>query len=349
MTPLVLTSSGETAAEIPSPRQDYLLLADVLKGKLSYPPKSDNSLLARIEKKTAADLRQAFAALRLRRTVSVYVSLSEKIGLPLSLLLPRSRHSRPAHVLIAHHLTSTKKRSLHQRTGYLHRFERVIALCDAQTRYLTEEAGLSPSRGVRVYDSTDTTFWTPQPITRGAGDPPYILSAGREKRDYETLAKAMHLLPDLQSIVCASSPWSRQTDQAGGERPPENITFRRGLSYAELRQLYANASGIVVPVYAGTDYAAGINGVLEGMAMRKPVLASLTPGLAEYLTEDRTITVPAGDASAMAEGIRSLLSDKERIERLAASGHHFVQTEGNVDTYVSRVAQLVLEAESDRH
>ena len=54
--------------------------------------------------------------------------------------------------------------------------------------------------------------------------------------------------------------------KARAPRVPGNVRFRQGLSYVELRELYRNARVVVVPVRAGTDYAAGVNGVLEAMA-----------------------------------------------------------------------------------
>ena len=350
MSPLVLTSTTESVPEVSAPRQDFLQIAEALKALVLYPPKSQpDSLLARLEKRTAADIRQAFAALKHRRTVSVYVSLSEKIGVPLAFLLPKSRHSRPAHVLIAHHLTSPNKRKLHKQTNYLSRFDRIIALGKSQLLYLAEEAGYPQEHIALISHAVDSVFWSPaHSVTTETGVD--ILAVGREKRDYETLANALRLLPEVSCVVVASSPWSRQASQAPlTGTPPPNMQFQRGLSYNQLRDLYARASLVIVPVEAGTTYAAGATGCLEAMAMARPVLATATPGLADYQHDNTgaelVATIPPGDpVPELRTAIESLLANPVRREQLAIAGRRFVENQASTDIYVRNVAQVVQEA-----
>ena len=169
MKPLILASNpppfGGEATD--APRWDVAELVRALSADVSYPPPKSGGIggvAGALEDKTASDMRQAWAAFRCRNETSVFVSLSEKAGLPLSLL----SHGRGAgkrggipHILIAHHLTSPKKRFLQTRTGYLRHFDRIIVLCRTQARYLTEEAGVSTDRVHFVYDKVDSQFWTP--------------------------------------------------------------------------------------------------------------------------------------------------------------------------------------------
>lgn len=365
MPPLILTSTSETSAMPPVPRQDFALLADALNGSLLYPTRTGaNTLLSRLEKRTATDIRQAFAALKRRRGVSVYVSLSEKVGIPLALLLPKNRRSRPAHVLVAHHLTSSNKRQLQERVGYLHRFDRIVVLATPQSVYLTEEARYPAERINLVFDSVDTGFWnngsnaTVEPINTPTLSTAhcslttsYLLTVGRERRDYETFAEALRLLPEERAVVVASSPWSREAGLPFIVRDsPGNLTIRENLSYSELRELYVGALLVVVPLQAGTDYAAGVNGCLEGMAMGKPVLATQTPGLADYVggaDNERIATAPANSVG-LADAIRALRNDPTRCERLALAGHRFAQQTANIDIYVANMARIIQESLRER-
>ena len=341
MIPLVLSSSPPPNAGADVPRRDVETLADCLAAPVLYPPGgTDRSLFARVERRTATDWRQAFAALRQRRTVSVYVSLSEKVGIPLALLLPKNRADRPAHVLVAHHLTSANKRVLQAHTGYLSRFDRVVTLCTAQKTYLTNAVGWDNERVTVLIQGVDTRFWSPR--TAPAGE--YLLAVGRERRDYATLAAALRELPETRCVVVAGSPWSRhEAAVLPGDAPP-NMTFRAGLSHAELRDLYAGASVVVVPVLADTDYAAGANGCLEAMAMGRPVIATTTPGLADYQTGDGSeplvMPVAAGDPSALAAAIRALLPDTAGRERRARAGRGFAESAATVDGYAARIAVI---------
>ncbi len=339
MNSLILSSTPAVLFDPDAPRADFRLLAETLGGAVLSAPAPGDSLLARLEKRTAADLRQAIAALKERHRVSVYVSLSEKVGVPLAFLLPKARTERPAHVLIAHHLTSGNKRILQKRTGYLSRFDRIVALGTSQERYLAE-AGYNVRYVTRVRHAVDTRFWTPREAESGG----YLLAVGRERRDYRTLALALHDLPDLHCTVVASSPWSRQgAADTGGV--PASMTYRKGLPYLELRDLYAGACLVVVPLETGTAYAAGATGCLEAMAMAKPTIVTATPGLIDYLTDDTgeplVQTVPGSDSSTLAASIRALLADAPERERLAIAGRRFVESGANVDDYVQKIAAVV--------
>ncbi len=320
------------------------MLADALGGSLIFPPSSKmDSLLARVERRTATDIRQAFAAVKQRRTVSTFVSLSEKIGIPLALLLPKQRVHRPAHILVAHHLTSTNKRILQEKTWYLNRFDRIVVLSRPQWLYLVDEADYPRSRAMLLHDAVDHRFWQPSlPPTTGG----YVLAVGRERRDYHSLSKALRELPHVSAIIVASSPWSRQSKNLLlVEETAANITVQSNMLHSALRDLYARASLVVVPLEAGTNYAAGANALLEAMSMAKPVLVTATPGLADYFQNDDAevvARVPDGDpVHALRTSIETLLGTPDRCAELAPAGRRFVEQVANIDRYVARMAEVV--------
>ena len=351
--PLLLTSTPESAVDRGDgvPRVDFLELARKLRAEYTFPAPT-RGVLGLMERKTASDWRQAWQATR-RKDVSVYVSLSEKVGLPLALL---GTHGIP-HVLLAHNLTSARKRAFQHRLRWLNRFDRIIVLCRAQERYLLEEVGLPSERVRRVYDKVDSAFWTGFGV-RGSGfggsgsglpEPrtpnPLILSVGKERRDYETLVAAARCLPAVRFVIVASSPWSRRRE--GSEEAatqPTNVVFRRGLSWSELRGLYAEARLVVVPIEKGTEYAAGVNAVLEAMAMGKPLVVSGTPGIADYVEDGvNARSVAAGDADAMAAAIKNLLSAPEEAARLGRNARAVVDAGRNLDRYTEELAAIIRE------
>ena len=339
--PLILPSNRLPApATTDAPRTDFVEVARLLDALLVYPPASGAGVVARVEKATASDLRQAGAAYGRRRDVSVWVSLSEKVGLPLALLLGR-RHA--PHVLMAHNLTSPRKHALQQRTGYLGRFARVVVQCREQERYLLAVARLPADRVRFVYGMVDHHFWTPGAAT---GEP-YILSVGQEQRDYPTLVAAARLLPQTRFVVVASSLWARAGGIATDDLPP-NVCVERGLSWVALRERYRGASAVVVPLLAGTRYAAGLNGVLEAMATGKPVLVTRTPGIADYADADENaLVVPPADPAALAAAIQRLGGDAALSDRLARCARQTVDAGRNLQTYAQALAQIVREAESE--
>jgi glycosyltransferase involved in cell wall biosynthesis len=330
--PLVLTSTAPAAlpehGADDAPRSDFIEIARALGAEVSYPAPGEG-LLGRIERRTATDLRQAWAARR--AGACLYVSLSEKVGLPLALL----DRGRTPHVLCAHHLTSARKRLVQRRTGYLRRFDRVLVYSRTQEAYLRGEVCLPPERVRRVYHHVDHRFFTPQ--NGQIGD--YVLSVGREKRDYATLLEAVRPL-GVPTILVASSPWSRGEESRRTDLPA-NVTLRRGLSYVALRDLYDRAALVVLPLQAETDYAAGSTGALEAMAMAKPLVVTGTPGIADYVEDGQTArVVPPADPPALRRAITELLEDHACARRLAAGGRCAVEQGRNLDAYVQTVAEI---------
>lgn len=336
---LVLTSTPQRAPEDEAPRLDFGCLAHLLGARLLYPPATRGGRLVRfLEAKTASDWRQAWQA---RRTPArLYVSLSEKIGVPLALLRPRG-----GHVLVAHHLASPAKRALQKRTGFLRRFDKIIVLSRREETYLLDEVGLPPDRVRRLYHSVDSRFWAPKKAGQHSGN--YVLSVGREKRDYATLIEAVRPLTDVPTIIVASSPWARSGGGVTQDVPPHVSLQSGGLPYARLRALYQNAALVVVPLLAGTEYAAGSTGVLEAQAMQKPVIVSGTPGIVDYAAHERdAVVVPPADPAALRNAITQLRGDCARAEGLAQAGRTAIEHERNLDFYVGALARIAGEVPS---
>lgn len=343
--PLVLASSRvepQTLAEIAGgrrPRLDFLTAAALLDADVLDTSGSDHrpGWQRRVEASLATDWGQARTAFRRRGLASAWLSTSEKVGLPLAL-----QGADVPHVLIAHNLTSTRKRLLYRITGVLRRFAAVVCLSETQAAYLRDEVGMPPSRVHRVWDNVDQRFFRP-----GAGDPAqgeYLLAVGRENRDYPTLVEAAGRA-GLPLTVVASSLWSRRGVGLDPDRLPAHVTLRRGfVSFAELRTLYENARLVVVPL-SPCDYAAGVNGVLEAMAMGKASVVTRTRGLDDYVQDGRSSRlVPPGDAEALAGALRSLWSDAAARRALGAHGRARVENEMSLDAYAARLADIVRQA-----
>jgi len=81
-------------------------------------------------------------------------------------------------------------------------------------------------------------------------------------------------------------------------------------------QFVHDAALVVVPLRAGLQYAAGVNGVLKAMAMGKALIVFATPGIADYV-EDRVTArlVPPGDTASLRGVVAELLADHEQARR----------------------------------
>lgn len=329
--PLILLSAHgglDHPGQAERPQTDFDALAARVDGRISRPGAGAPPVAA-AEKRLRLGVSQAVRAWRAR--ASVYVSLSERVGIPLSLLRPDAPH-----VMIAHLLTSREKRLAARRTEFLRRTDVTLVFSTEQERYLREDVGLGEQQAQFIWDKVDHRFFAPGAPAPGDG---YVLSIGREQRDYATLIDALRSLK-VPSVIVPGSTWSHRGSSAMSV--PEHVQIREGLSYPQLRRLYQGARVVVVPVNSGTRYAAGVNGVLEGMACARPVVASDTPGLRGYV-EDHVNgrQVPSGDPAALGSVIQELWEERGRAEALGQAGRETVVRGRTIDHFVDRVAGLV--------
>jgi glycosyltransferase involved in cell wall biosynthesis len=344
--PLILVSNhlkpheqnGAESFDDSVPRQDYTEIARALGGKLSGYNLSRAAWYRwtrQLEKEIKLDLVEAAFAAYQVASHNVLLSTSEKTAIPLALLLSLFKQETP-HIMIAHKLSSGFKAHLWQKRQLHQKFSQIICLSQAQADYAIHHLNLPEERVHFIYDKVDHNFF--RPMKADADD--YILAVGQEQRDYQTLLQAI-AGTGLKLVVVASSPWSTskvQLDELG------KVTVLSHIPYSELRMLYARARLVVVPLFE-VDYAAGVNAVLEAMAMAKPVIVSRTRGIADYIAPNETgIYVPSGDPAELNRAILSLWTQPGELSRLGVNARQAVEESMNLDIYVNRVVEIVRKA-----
>ena len=334
--PIILTSvrrgHGAEAAVGLAPRIDYLELTSTLGAELLYAAGPEVGRVGGVEGRLGLDVRQAVAAAR--RGASAFVSFSEGLALPLAF----ADAGRTPHVALVHHALRRRTRAFQRATGLLHHIDRIVVLARSQERYLRDQMKIAPERLRFVYDKVDHRFWVP------GGEPSdgTVLSVGAEARDYETLVAAVATL-GVPTVVVAGSLWN-DADRRFAADAPASVTVRSGLSFVALRELYDRAAVVVVPLQAGLRYAAGVNAVLEAMAMGKALVVSVTPGILDYVEDGLTARlVPPGDPSRLRAAVSELLGDQAQRAALGARARAVVDGGRNLDGFVHALAHTVHE------
>jgi glycosyltransferase involved in cell wall biosynthesis len=166
------------------------------------------------------------------------------------------------------------------------------------------------------------------------------------------------------------SHWS-QTKSAGLVEPlPSNVTARF-YNYLELRELYANAAFIVVPVH-DVDHAAGVTTIMEGMSMGKSVIATRSLGQSDVLNDRRNHTrsnvyrrtakstflqlfspsnlsdlqtgmyVNPYQVEEMRSSINYMLENQERVRTIGQNARLVVKQIMSLDHFTERILKRVL-------
>jgi glycosyltransferase involved in cell wall biosynthesis len=281
------------------------------------------------------DALLAWECFRRRKRYDVVFTDGEQVGLPFAALLWLSRR-RPRHLMIGHRLSPRKKVVLHRMLRLRGRIDRVVVYASAQQRFAIDTLGYPPERVLLTTFMVDTEFWRPEQVTATRRVRPMICAVGQELRDYPTLVEAVRGL-DVDVTVAAASPWSKRTDTSAGLDIPANVDVR-GFNLFDLRQLYADASFVAVPLQE-TDFQAGITTILEAMSMGKAVVCTRTTGQTDAIVDGETgVYVPPGDVRALRSAIEGLVDQPETATRLGEAGRRWVREHADIDVYCVRLA-----------
>lgn len=343
---VVLTVSGVIAGDIREqiasgnrPRADYLALARAFDADLIDYAEA-RTIAGRagvlLEKLGGPNLVLAYACWKVRKNCQAIVTDGEQVGLPLAALLKFTPGTRPRHLMIVHVISEPKKTVFLDWLGVQSAIDRFITYSRWQQRFIEERWKLPRNRVLWTPFMVDQEFFSPERVTANSGPRPQVCAVGLERRDYETLLRAVENL-DVHVVIAAASPWAKHAEGVATPNIPDNVTVRKFTQY-ELRQLYADSSFMVMPLQ-NVKFQAGITAILECMAMGKALICSLVPGQTDVVVEgENGRYVPSGDALTLRTEIGRLLSHPEEAARLGANGRKLVESEMNLDLYAQRLA-----------
>jgi glycosyltransferase involved in cell wall biosynthesis len=329
---------AEAVRDDAHPTMDYVALrqaldADLLDySSLNIGPQHP---LVRVMRKAGRDAALAALGYLRRSDYDVIFSNGENVSIPLSILLKRHRR-RPGHVLIGHRISPAKKRPFFR---VLHpQMDAILLYSSVQRQIGLKEIGIPEAKLHLIPFHADHRFYRPMPASQDA-PPRMICSAGLEWRDYPTLIEAVRGM-DVQVHLGAASPWSKHRNETQDRHLPPNVSARR-YEYSELRQLYADARFIVVPLYEN-DFQAGITTILEGMAMGRAVITTKTTGQVDVITAGvNGLYVSPGNVTGWHAAIERLLDVPDEAERLGANARRDIEDRMSLEKWVDRITDVI--------
>jgi glycosyltransferase involved in cell wall biosynthesis len=315
-------------------------------------------LLSRVGAKVTGGARWPESVLGRPRWSDADVRLcwDERVGIPAVLSQIRRHGRRPVVtgvIWIAE--PDAALSALARRIGRhaLERADAVFVLSSAQVPALRVNWGVDAARIHLVHFGIDTDFWDPSLATAvslpevnspqasstasGGQERPAIVSVGNDRhRDHGLLLAAVReahgKLPKARLELVTSSSC---------QIPAEMGRWRRSVTHPELRDLYRRAR-VVAMCTRPNNHASGITAILEAMAMGKPVVATHTPGLEDYITHGETgVLVPNGDADAMARALVELLEDSDRCRELGTEARKRALSYFSTQALAQRLASVI--------
>jgi glycosyltransferase involved in cell wall biosynthesis len=199
-----------------------------------------------------------------------------------------------------------------------------------------QSIGFSPEDIVLVHHPVDQEFF--KPIDK---EKTIIFSAGSTERDFETLVEAAKGLKYpvriAASLVVTHDGLRTATKDIRGQLSDLQDLEVGPLSSSKLRDSYAAAKVVVVPLLP-SDIDAGVNVILEGMAMGRPVIASKTRGQVDVIRDgENGILVPPCDAAALAAAIEYLVKEPHAAAAMGRRARAYVEKFHRLEDFVEEI------------
>lgn len=289
--------------------------------------------------------------LRDARKYDAIYATGEDVGMPLAALLRLFNYKRPYFVLRMEQPVFGRTPLLQTIYKKLMRFSLarinvVFTRTEAHAEYLKKNYHLGNTKVCFLPETTDAVFFDPtiqkQHLSRLEFlSKPYIVTAGLEQRDYESLIEAVKGLP-VNLLICAGSPWAKVRFNPANDDFPENIRVD-SFGQLEMREIYRDAEFVVLPIKP-TARACGMNVILEAWAMGKAVVASQTEGLNSYIREGTDgLFVEPEDVLEFRNSITYLLNNPEEVSRLGQNGYLRMSQELIMENYIETIRETILQ------
>lgn len=289
-------------------------------------------------------LAQVLEALWCMDSYDIIFAHSERVGLPLALLM-RLIGSRKPLVMVISRITSRDEGKEKQKKWFMKRaypaVSKFLIWSSVQYKIAVEELGIPEEKVQWVKRGTDQQFWKPM-----AAETNTICSVGMEMRDYPTLVEALRPLDIPCHFAVGKSRgeiFQTVRELYEVDEIPANITTGPK-SYQELRELYARSRFVVISLLP-TDSDNGNTAILEAMAMGKAVICSRVEGQVDVIKEGETgVFVPQGDPIALREAITDLWDNPEKAKRMGQVAREQVEKHHNLEDFVGEIQSVVTEA-----
>jgi glycosyltransferase involved in cell wall biosynthesis len=160
------------------------------------------------------------------------------------------------------------------------------------------------------------------PVARGSGHERRrrVVFAGRlvRPKGVEVLIRAARAV-EAEFVICGSGRRLQALRELAARLGvAERISFAGWLGPEQLARELAEASVVAIPSLWPEPF--GLVGI-EALAAGRPVVASATGGVEDWLEDGRTgLCVPVGDERALAEALSALLADPARQQAMGTAG-----------------------------
>jgi len=228
--------------------------------------------------------------------------------------------------------------------------DKFIVVSEALRRTLIEGHKIAPEKVVRIYNGIELDKYNPELYSREkvrkelriGPDEPLVGAIGRLvwQKGFPFFIRAasyvLRTIPEAKFLLVGDGPLRSELEDM-----IEELGLAENFVLAGFREDIPEVLA-ALDVLVLSSLREGLPMILlEGMAMARPVVATDIEGISEVVEHNRTgILVPPKDPQALAEGIITLLRDRDKARRMGQAGRKRVEERFSVEEMVRRTQEV---------
>ena len=173
---------------------------------------------------------------------------------------------------------------------------------------------------------------------------PFFLATGKTYRDYSTLIKAAK---DVTSEIRIIGPSNQKPEDI-----PSNVKWidtssnppDQAIDYITLREWYAQCSGVCIPLSGDADDTCGYTNLLEGMAMRKPIIMTRSGCLhIDPVSRNFGLQVEPRDSHGWSNAMNRILNEPNFAYECGNNGRKIAEKDFSIERFNRDVVSFINE------
>ena len=171
---------------------------------------------------------------------------------------------------------------------------------------------------------------------------PFFLASGKTGRDYGTLVKAAYKISAEVRIIGPSDtrPSSLPSNVKWIEtskHPPD-----KAIDYPTLKKWYAQCVGVCIPLSGDSDDTCGYTNMLEGMAMKKPILMTKSGCLhIDPKSRNFGLLIDPQDVQGWVDAMNRIIDDPVFADSCGKAGRNIVEKEFTIERFNRDVISFI--------
>jgi len=170
----------------------------------------------------------------------------------------------------------------------------------------------------------------------------FFLASGKTGRDYKTLVNSAK---DTKAEIRIIGPNSQRPKEL-----PDNVNWietsinppDQAIDYPTLKEWYAQCSGVCIPLSGDADDTCGYTNMLEGMAMKKPVLMTRSGSLhIDPKSRNFGILIEPKDSQGWANAMNHIKNHPISTRSYGETGRKVVENELTIKRFNQDILQFV--------